>query len=458
MDLTNTGGAAKRLWIKSPHAILAEAAGGGIVVADGRIVELVPAGRAPAIPCEATFDASRHVVIPGLVNGHHHMFQTLTRAHPAAINKSLWPWIKALYPIWANHITPEAFRVAARLAMAELMMSGCTCASDHHYLFPAGLEDSMDVEAEEASALGLRMTLTRGAMDLRAGDGEQAVAPPHVVQDTDAILIDCERILARYHDRSDGAMTQVALAPNAPFDVSFRLLQETARLSAEHGCALHTHLVETRAEADFVRSAHGCTAVDFLESCGWLNDRVWLAHAIHFDEAEIERLGRHGVGICHCPTSNMLLASGICHTLELEQAGCKVGLGVDGSASNDNSNLMEAVRHALLMGRLRYGAEDLTHLDVLRWATAGSARCLNRNDIGEIAVGKQADLAFFTLDELRFSGAGDPIAALVLCGAHHADRVMIKGRWTVEDGVPVGMDIGRLRYEHGQAAKAFLEA
>ncbi|MDR3473122.1 MAG: 8-oxoguanine deaminase [Devosia sp.] len=451
-------GAADRLWIKSPLAVLAAGAEGGIVVAAGRIVELVPAGGTPARPCAASFDASRHVVIPGLVNAHHHMFQTLTRAHPAAINKSLWPWIKALYPIWSAHVTPDAFRLAARLGMAELMMSGCTCASDHHYLFPPGLEHAMDVEAEEAAALGLRITLTRGGMDLRAGDGEQAVAPPHVVQDTDTVLADCERVIARYHDRSDGAMTQVALAPNAPFDVSFRLMQETARLSAEHGCALHTHLVETKAEADFVRTEHHCSAVDFLESCGWLNDRVWLAHAIHFDDAEIARLGAHGVGICHCPTSNMLLASGICRTRELEAAGCKVGLGVDGSASNDNSNLMEAVRHALLVGRLRYGAEDLTHLDALRWATAGSARCLNRSDIGEIAVGKQADLAFFNLDELRFSGAGDPIAALVLCGAHAADRVMIKGRWTVADGVPIGLDLERLRYEHGEAAKAFLVA
>lgn len=447
-----------RLWIQSPLAILAEDAAGGVVVAGGRIVELVPAGGTPALPVDRRFDASRHVIIPGLLNAHHHMFQTLTRAHPAAINKSLWPWIKALYPVWAKHMTPDAFRVAARLAMAELMMSGCTCASDHHYLFPPGLEDAMDVEAEEASALGLRLTLTRGGMDLRAGDGEQAVAPPHVVQDTDAILVDCERVIARYHDPADGAMTRVALAPNAPFDVSFRLLEETARLSARHGCALHTHLVETRAEADFVRAEHHCSAVDFLESCGWLNDRVWLAHAIHFDDEEIARLGRYGVGICHCPTSNMLLASGICRTRELEQAGCKVGLGVDGSASNDGSNLMEEVRHAVLAGRLRYGAENLTHLDALRWATAGSARCMGRTDIGAIAVGQQADLALFTLDELRFSGAGDPIAALVLCGATRADRVMVKGEWRVEYGAPVGLDLDRLRHEHGRAALAFLSA
>jgi 8-oxoguanine deaminase len=341
--------------------------------------------------------------------------------------------------------------------MTELMLSGCTCASDHQYLFTPGLEDAMDVQAEEAARLGLRMTLTRGALDLMAGDGEQAVAPANVIQRTDTILADCERVLGRYHDASDGAMLQVALAPNAPFDVSFELMVETARMSRQWGCGLHTHLVETRAEADFVRAEHGCDAVDFLEKCGWLNERVWLAHAVHFDDSEIARLGRHGVGICHCPTSNMVLASGTCRTRDLEAAGCKVGLGVDGSASNDNSNLMESLRHALMLGRLTYGAEAITHLDVLRWGTEGSASCLGRQDIGKIAKGKQADFALFTLDELRFSGAGDPLAALVLCGAHHADRVMVQGRWTVEDGMPVGIDIARLRHQHGAAARAFVE-
>lgn len=444
-------------WIKDPLSIHAEAAAGGLVISGGQIVELVAAGAVPVTRCVSVFDASRHVVIPGLVNIHHHMFQTLTRAHPAAINKPLWPWIRALYPVWGRHMTPEAFRSATRLAMTEIMLSGCTCVSDHHYLFPAGLEDAMDVEAEEAAQLGMRITLTRGALDLISGD-EQAVAPAHLIQSTESILLDCQRLLARYHDATDGAMTQVALAPNAPFDVSFELMTETARLSAESGCGLHTHLVETQAEADFVRREHGCDAVDYLEKCGWLNERVWLAHAIHFDDREIARLGHHGVGICHCPTSNMVLASGTCRTRELEACGCKVGLGVDGSSSNDNSNLMESLRHALMLGRLKYGAEAITHLDVLRWGTEGSARCLGRTDIGTIAVGKQADLAFFTLDELRFSGAGDPLAALILCGAHRADRVMIKGRWTVEAGMPVGVDVERLLFEHGTQARAFLEA
>ena len=225
-------------------------------------------------------------------------------------------------------------------------------------------------------------------------------------------------------------------------------MRETAALAEKHDCRLHTHLVETSQEAAFAREKHGMTAADYLEDCGWLTDRAWLAHGIYFDDEEIAKLGRHGVGVCHCPTSNMTLSSGMCRTKELEAAGVPVGLGVDGGASNDNSNLMEAVRHALMIGRLKYDAESVTHLDALRWGTEGSARCLGRDDIGTIAVGKQADLAFWSLDELRFSGAGDPIAALVLCGAHAADRVMVKGEWRVEDGVPIGVDLGELRYEH----------
>ncbi len=448
----------ENLWIKDPIATLGDGAERGVVVAGGRIVELVAAGAEPRHPVHTVFDASRHVVTAGLINTHHHMFQTMTRAHPLAINKSLWPWIASIYPVWTKHVNAENFRLAARLSMTELMMSGCTTASDHHYLFPRGLEHAMDIEAEEAAAIGMRMTLTRGALDLTGAEDSQALAPDGAVQDDDVILADCERVIARYHDASEGAMTRVALAPNAPFDVTKRLMRATAALAEKHDCRLHTHLVETAQEAAFAREKHGMTATDYLEEVGWLSDRVWLAHGIYFDDAEVAKLGRHGVGICHCPTSNMVLASGICRTKELEAAGSPIGLGVDGSASNDNSNLMEAVRHALMIGRLRYDAETVTHRDALRWGTEGSARCLGRDDIGAIAVGKQADLAFWSLDELRFSGAGDPIAALVLCGAHAADRVMVKGEWRVEDGAPVGVDLAKLRYEHHAASRAFLEA
>lgn len=445
-----------RTFIKTPLAVLAEGAGGGIVVDDGRIAELVAAGRTPSAPVDVTFDASRHVVIPGLINTHHHFFQTLTRAHPAAINKPLFPWLQALYPIWAKNVKPEAFRQATRLALTELLVSGCTCASDHHYLYPAGLEEAMDIQAEEAARVGVRMTLTRGSMNLSVKDG--GLPPDSIVQDEDTILADCERVIGRYHDASDGAMLQVALAPCAPFTVSKRLMVDSAALAEKHNCRLHTHLAETYDENDYCLAHYGYRPLDYLEECGWLSDRVWLAHGIHFNDDEVARLGRHRVGICHCPTSNMTLASGQCRTKELEAAGAPVGLGVDGSASNDNSNLMESLRHALMVNRLTYDAGSVTHLDTFRWATEGSARCLGRNDIGAITVGRQADLAFYTLDELRFSGAGDPLAALVLCGAHTADRVMVKGEWRVEEGMPVGIDVARLRTEHGAAARAFLSA
>ncbi|MEM7300600.1 MAG: 8-oxoguanine deaminase [Pseudomonadota bacterium] len=446
-----------RIWIKNPLSILSDAdASGGLVIESGRIVELLGPGQEPSSTVEQTFDASEHVVLPGLINTHHHFFQTLTRAHPDAINKELFPWLKALYPIWAKNVKPDAFRLATRLALTELMMSGCTTVSDHQYLYPDGLENAMDIQVEEAARLGMRITVTRGSMSLSEKDG--GLPPDSIVQDDDTILADCERVLNAYHDQSEGAMVQVALAPCAPFTVTKRLMTETMELAHKHNCTCHTHLGETHDENDYCLEHFGYRPVDYLEELGWMNERVWLAHGIHFNDDEVSRLGQAGVGVCHCPTSNMVLASGHCRTKELEAAGSPVGLGVDGSASNDNSNLIEGVRHALMINRLTYDAASVTHYDAFRWATEGSARCLNRDDIGKIAIGKQADLAMYRLDELRFSGAGDPLAALVLCGAHSADRVMIAGKWQVEDGQPLNMDVAKLRREHGEAAKAFLEA
>jgi 8-oxoguanine deaminase len=442
-----------RTWLRDPIAILAEGAERGIVIEDGRIAELVGQG-GPSASCDEIVDLSRHVVLPGLVNTHHHFFQTLTRAHPSAINKELFPWLQSLYPIWGENLNRDNFRLAVRLALTELMMSGCTTASDHHFEFPADMADAIDIEAEEAAAFGMRIALTRGAINL---GGEDGLADKRLMQDYDTILADCERVLSKYHDRSPGAMSTVALAPCAPFNVTKELMVDTAALAEKHDCRLHTHLGETHDEDAYCLEHYGCRPLDYLEETGWLNDRVWLAHGIHFDDEEVARLGHHHVGICHCPTSNAVLASGICRTKDLEAAGVIVGLGVDGSASNDSSNMMEGVRHALMLGRLSYGAAGVTHFDALRWATEGSAACLGRSDIGRIEVGRQADLALFTLDELRFSGAGDPIAALVLCGAHSADRVMIGGEWRVMDGQPVGIDLAKLRHEHGEAAKAFLQ-
>ena len=442
-----------RLHLKNPLAILAQGAEGGIVIEQGRIVELLASGQTPSRPVDQTFDASRHVVLPGLINTHHHFYQTLTRAHPSAINKELFPWLKALYPIWGR-LDPDSFRISVRMALIELLLSGCTTAADHHYLFPSGLDEAIDIEVDEARKLGIRMTVTRGSMNLSEKDG--GLPPDHVVQDEDTILVDSERLLGRYHDRSEGALIQVALAPCSPFSVTKRLMSESALLAEKFDARLHTHLAETKDEDAYCAEVYQCRPIELLEEVGWLTPRTWLAHGVHFTADDCTKLGRHGVGICHCPTSNAVLASGFCKTRELEAAGAPVGLGVDGSASNDSSNLMEGVRHALMVNRLHYGsAEAVTHLDALRWATEGSARCLGRDDIGKIAVGKQADLAMFTLDEPRFSGSHDPLAALVLCGAHRADRVMVAGQWRVADGMPVGVDLARLMAEHGAAAGKF---
>ena len=389
------------------------------------------------------------MILPGLINTHHHFYQTLTRACPPALDKELFPWLKALYPIWAD-LTPQRMRLGSRLAMAELLLSGCTTAADHHYLFPEGMEQAIDIQVEEAAALGLRVVLTRGSMSL--GEENGGLPPQSTVQTDDAILRDSQRLVEAYHDPNIGSMVQIALAPCSPFSVTTDLMKETARLARDLGVRMHTHLAETEDENEFCLKCFGMRPVDYLEEVGWMAEDVWLAHGIHFNDEEITRLGRAGVGITHCPSSNMVLASGICRNMELEQAGAPVGLGVDGSASNDGSNLIQEVRQALLIQRLRYGSGNVSHKDAFRWATKGSADCIGRHDLGEIAVGKQADLALFKLDELRFSGHGDPLAALLLCGADRADRVMVAGKWRVLDGRIPEADLSALMADHQKAA------
>ena len=445
-----------RTWIRNPLAILAdEDAGGGLVVDGARIAECLPAGAAPSVPCDRAFDASEHVVLPGLVNTHHHFYQTLTRAHGPALGKELFDWLKALYPVWAG-LAPDLLDAATRLALAELLLSGCTTAADHHYVFPPGLEQAIDIQAAAARDSGVRVTLTRGSMNLSVEDG--GLPPVSVVQDPDTILADSERVIDAFHEPGEGAFVQVALAPCSPFSVTPEIMRDTARLAGDKGVGLHTHLGETEDENAFCEQRFGCRPLDYLEDVGWLSDRTWLAHGIHFTPAEIERLGRAGTGVTHCPGSNMVLASGLCPAVELEAAGVPVGIGVDGSASEDASNLVQEVRHALQVQRLRYGAARVGHLDVLRWATAGSAACLGRADIGRIAAGMQADLALFRLDEPRFSGAGDPLAALVLCGAHRADRVMVGGAWRVTGGEIVDLDLQALMARHRAAARSLAHA
>ena len=439
------------VWLKDPLGILAHGAERGVVVDAGRIVECVPAGGQPKSRDVTVFDAGRHVVLPGLINTHHHFYQTLTRASPAALDRELFPWLQALYPIWAR-LTPDELDAAVTVAMAELLLSGCTTTTDHHYVVPTGLEDAIDMEIAAAQRLGIRVVLTRGSMNLSQRDG--GLPPDSVVQDEDTILADSERLIGRYHDASEGAMVQVALAPCSPFSVTTSLMAATAALADKHDVRLHTHLAETADEEAFCLQKFGCRPLDYLDRVGWLNNRTWLAHGIHFDAAEIERLAKAGTCVTHCPCSNQILGSGTCRVCEMEAAGLRVGLGVDGSASNNGSNMIQEVRAAFLLQRARYGVDRVSHTDALRWATEGSAACIGRPELGRIAVGQQADLALFTLDELRFSGALDPIAALVVCGAHKADRVMVGGRWVVQDGAIPGLDTAALVRRHNAAAKA----
>jgi 8-oxoguanine deaminase len=441
-----------RLWIKDPLAILAADAERGIVVEGSQIVECVGRGRLPATRADATFDASRHVVLPGLVNAHHHFYQTLTRAHPAGFGKELIPWLVTMERRW-DRMTPEALRIAIRVALIELMLSGCTTAADHHNLFPPGLENAIDIEVEEAAKLGLRMTATRGSMGISEKDG--GLQPDAIVQDSETILEDSERALKLYHDPRPGSMLRIALAPCSPLAVPKRVMEGSAALAERYDCRLHTHLCQSLDEDVYAVETFGMRSVDLLEAAGWLGPRTWVAHGIHFNAGEIERLGRAGVSVCHCAASDMAFGMGVCPTRELEAAGVAIGLGVDGSASNDSSNMMEAVRHSLMLQQLSYGPAAVTPYDALRWATEGSARCLGRDDIGAVAPGMQADLALFTLDEPRFSGAQDPVAALALCGAHRADRVMVAGKWLVIDGEPEGIDLAALIAKHKAAARAF---
>jgi 8-oxoguanine deaminase len=448
---------ANRIWLKNPLAVFTANnldARGGLVIEGAKIVELLAAGQLPSAPCAQVFDAREHVLLPGLINTHHHFYQTLTRAWAPVVNQPLFPWLKTLYPVWAR-LTPEQLGVASTVALVELLLSGCTTAADHHYLFPDGLEQAIDVQVDSVRQLGMRAMLTRGSMSLGEADG--GLPPQQTVQQGEVILADSQRLIETYHERGDGAQIQIALAPCSPFSVTPQIMTDSAAMANELDVRLHTHLAETLDEEDFCVQRFGLRTVDYLDSVGWLGPRTWLAHGIHFNPDEIARLGAAGTGICHCPSSNMRLASGICPTLDLIAAGAPLGLGVDGSASNDASNMILEARQALYLQRLRYGAQAITPELVLGWATKGSAQLLGRNDIGELAVGKQADLALFKLDELRFSGSHDPLSALLLCGADRADRVMIAGRWRVIDGQVEGLDLAGLIANHRQAAKRLMQ-
>ena len=443
-----------KTWIKNPAATWTgnrATATNGIVVEGNVITELV--NGVPTSPVDEIYDAGKCVLLPGLVNCHHHFYQTLTRALPAALNKELFDWLVTLYPVWAN-LDEAAIRASTTTAVCELLLSGCTTTTDHHYVFSDKTLSGIDIQAEVTEKLGIRAILTRGSMSLGQSDG--GLPPDDVVQTADEILKDSERLISQFHQANEGAMLQIALAPCSPFSVTTELMRDSAILAREQGVLLHTHLAETLDENEFCLEKFGVRPVDYLEQVGWLANDVWLAHGIHFDSQEINRLGSAGVAISHCPSSNMILASGISPVKELITAGCAVGIGVDGSASNDASNLIQEIRQAFLIQRLKYGSANVSHEDALHLGTTGGAALFHRQDIGEIAVGKQADIALFNLEELRFTGAGDPVAALVLCGAHRAEAVMVAGNWRVKEHLLIDTDLAHVMNDQRKAALALV--
>jgi 8-oxoguanine deaminase len=410
---------------------------GGSVLLRGHAVEAV--GPAAALPATAdrVIDCRGKVVLPGLVNTHHHFFQTLTRALPAAQDAELFGWLTSLYPIW-QRLTPEMLNVSAQVAIAELMRSGCTTASDHLYLFPNG--GRLDDTIEAACTLGLRFHACRGAMSV--GESAGGLPPDGLVEDEAAILRDTRRVIEAYHDPAPHAMLRVAAAPCSPFSVSPALMRESAALATAYGVRLHTHLAENDADVAYSRERFGCTPAAYAEANGWVGDHVWHAHCVKLDDHGIELFARTGTGVAHCPTSNMRLASGIAPVRRMLDAGVAVGLGVDGSASNDSSHLLAEARQALLLQRVGHGPAALSAREALRLATRGGARVLGRDDIGQIRPGACADVVAFDLDDLAFAGAGhDPLAALVFCAPAQAALSVIHGRVVIEDGVLRTVDV-----------------
>ena len=428
--------------------------GASLHISDGVIQAIFPSGA--RIPKSGrTINARHHIAIPGLVNTHHHLYQTLTRAYAPAANAELFDWLRTLYPIWAR-LDEESVHVAALVGMAELLLSGCTTTTDHHYVFPRGHANLLDAEIAAARCVGIRFHPTRGSMSV--GQSKGGLPPDRVVQSEGRILADSERAISKFHDPAPGSMLRIALAPCSPFSVSLRLMRDTADLARRRGVRLHTHLAETKDEEQYCLEHFGKRPLDLLEDTGWLAADTWLAHGIHFNRREITRLGRAGVGIAHCPTSNMRLGSGCAAVPDLRRAGCPVGLGVDGSASNDSSHMLAEVRQALLLQRLRNGASALGVQDALRMATVEGARCLGRDDIGAIAPGNRADLALFDLRALSYSGAGDPLSALLLCSPTNVDTLIVDGRIVVESGELRTIPLARTLARHRRLAAKLLAA
>jgi cytosine/adenosine deaminase-related metal-dependent hydrolase len=396
-------------------------------------------------------------VTPGLVNTHHHLYQNLTRAFAPALTGGLLDWLRTLYPCWAQ-LDEEAAHVSAYVGLTELALSGCTTSTDHLYVFPRGAGDLVGAEVAAARELGVRFSPTRGSMTLGRSAG--GLPPDDLVQDDDEVLADSERLVAAHHDRSPAAMTRVALAPCSPFTVSTGLMRRTAELAERLDLRLHTHLCETQDEDELCQQMYGRRPVEYLADVGWLTDRTWIAHAVWPDEAEIGRLGAARVGAAHCPSSNMVLGSGLAPVAELREAGVPVGLGVDGSASADSASLWLEARTAMLQGKLRRGAASMSARDALEMATRGGAAVLGRaGEIGELSVGACGDLAVWPLDGVRFAGAlSDPVEAWLRCGPVSARHTVVAGRFVVEDGVPTHPGLDEQLTAHRRIAARFQAA
>jgi cytosine/adenosine deaminase-related metal-dependent hydrolase len=439
-----------------------EIADGGMYIKDGFIIQV---GKTADLQQEAdeVLDLHGHVVLPGFINTHHHFYQTLTRVVPAAQNANLFNWLKTLYPIWAR-MTPEHIFLSTKTALAELALSGCTTASDHLYLFPNG--SRLDDEIAAGLEMGVRLQASRGSMSL--GESKGGLPPDSVVDDEDDILKDSQRLIERYHDSKPGAMTQIVLAPCSPFSVTGELMKRAAVLAREYGVQLHTHLAETKDEEVFCLELFGHRPVAYMESLDWVGDDVWFAHSVHVNQDEIDVYARTGCGVAHCPCSNMRLASGIAPIREMRAASVPVGLGVDGSASNDASHLLAEARQALLLARVRAGVEGasltgsdapiMTAREVLEIATIGGAQVLGRTDIGSLEVGKCADFIAIDMNRLEFAGAQhDPLAAVLFCNAVNVDFNVVGGKFVVRDQVLQNLDLPTHIEKHNRAAAQLME-
>ncbi len=430
-----------------PHG--SELHGAWLTVEEGKVAALGQ-GAPPPGPYSEEVDGRGQVLTPGLVNTHHHLYQTLFRAVPGAQDAELFDWLVFLYERWRG-IHEEAVHVSAVVGCWELLLSGCTTTTDHLYLFPRGRRNLIDVEIEAAGEVGIRFHPTRGSMSLSRADG--GLPPEDVVQSHDEILLDSQRLIERYHDRRFGAMVRLALAPCSPFSVTPELMRDTATLAREAGVLLHTHLAETDDEQEFCLRKFGRRPVEYLEELGWLAPDVWLAHLVHLSAEDIRLLAAADVGMAHCPSSNMLLGSGIAPTAACVEAGMRVGLAVDGSASNDTSNMIREARQAMLLARVQGGAQAMSARTALWLACVGGAQVLRRDEeLGSLEPGKCADLVLWDTRGLEFAGAADPVAGLLHCAAQYAELVMVNGVVRVRGGRPVDEELERYVSRHREIA------